>query len=500
MTFPKGLIVSSQALEGNPFRNSELLAIMAEAAVLGGAAAIRANGVEDITAMRKRVSVPIIGIDKKKDTSGRTVITPDFEGVKRIAEAGANIIAMEVVDYPSDIREDRKELIRRIHEELGLLVMADISTLKEACDAAMMGADAISTTLAGYIPGALHTEESLYEPDFDLLRKIKEKNLPCTLVAEGRIWDKEAMAQAFRCGADAVVIGKAITNPMAITRYFNSVVPRCDTEVPFVTTESVNPETAGISAGTTEEILHMINREDSKVPSIVASNIPRIADLVDKAVECVNNGGHIVYCGAGTSGRLAVADAAECPPTYGLNPDTIRAVIAGGSKAIVIASEGCEDSVEKGAAAFCENGCTGKDFVIGISAAGRAPFVLSFMNEAKKNGCTVGALVNNLNTEMAEAADIAVELLTGAEAIKGSTRMKAGTSQKLTLNMFSTAVCIKLGCTYRNYMVNMIPSNSKLRKRAATMICELTGMKDEDAVQLLEKHSYDIRAALKEVL
>jgi D-3-phosphoglycerate dehydrogenase len=122
--FPRGLIVSSQALEGNPFRNSEYLAVMAEAAVLGGAVAIRANGVEDITEMRRRISVPIIGIDKKKDSSGRTVITPDFEGAKRVIEAGATIIAMDVTDYPSDIAEDRKTLIDRIHNELGLMVMA----------------------------------------------------------------------------------------------------------------------------------------------------------------------------------------------------------------------------------------------------------------------------------------------------------------------------------------------------------------------------------------
>ena len=132
MNFPTGLIVSAQALEGNPFRNSEALGLMAEAAALGGAVAIRANGVDDISAMRRRISIPIIGIDKRKDSSGRTVITPDFEGAKRIFEAGANIIALDATFYPSDITEDRRELIKRIHEELGALVMADISTLEEA--------------------------------------------------------------------------------------------------------------------------------------------------------------------------------------------------------------------------------------------------------------------------------------------------------------------------------------------------------------------------------
>jgi putative N-acetylmannosamine-6-phosphate epimerase len=224
--FPKGLIVSSQALEGNPLRNSEYLAVMAEAAVLGGAKAIRANGVQDISAMRKRFSAPIIGIDKKKDSSGRTVITPDFEGAKQIAQAGATIIAMDVTDYPSDIAEDRKVLIDRIHNELGLMVMADISTLSEAKKASDMGVDAVSTTLAGYVPGALHTEEELYKPNLELVKQISELKLPCALVVEGRIWEREDLIKAFALGADAVVIGKAITNPMAITKYFLSGVPK----------------------------------------------------------------------------------------------------------------------------------------------------------------------------------------------------------------------------------------------------------------------------------
>ena len=223
--FPKGLIVSAQALEGNPFRNSEYLAVMAEAAVLGGAVAIRANGVEDISEMRKRISVPIIGIDKKKDSNGRTVITPDFDGAKCIAEAGATIIAMDVTDYPSDISDDRKTLIDRIHTELGLMVMADISTAAEAKKAADMGVDAVSTTLAGYVPGALHSADELYTPNFELVETIASMNLPCSLVVEGRIWEKADLERAFALGADSVVIGKAITNPMAITKYFLSGVP-----------------------------------------------------------------------------------------------------------------------------------------------------------------------------------------------------------------------------------------------------------------------------------
>ena len=223
--FPKGLIVSSQALEGNPLRNSEYLAVMAQAAAFGGAKAIRANGVEDIREIRKRTDLPIIGIDKRKDGSGRTVITPDFAGAQRIKEAGATIIALDVTDYPSDITEDRATLIRRIHEELGMMVMADISTAEEAVKAAQMGVDAVSTTLAGYIPGALHTDGELYVPNFALIQEIADRQLDCVLVAEGRIWERDDLAKAFALGAQAVVIGKAVTNPMAITKYFLSAVP-----------------------------------------------------------------------------------------------------------------------------------------------------------------------------------------------------------------------------------------------------------------------------------
>lgn len=224
MTFPKGLLVSCQALEGNPFRDSELLAVMAKAAELGGAKAIRANGVEDIRAIRKQVSIPIIGINKKKDSSGRTVITPDLAGVQEIIEAGADIIALDATVYPGDIREDPYELIGRIHDTFGVPVMADISTLQEACLAAEAGADAVSTTLAGYVPGALHTAEELYTPDFGLLEEILALKLPLTIVAEGRFWRREDVEKAFEMGIDAIVIGKAISNPMAITRYYNACI------------------------------------------------------------------------------------------------------------------------------------------------------------------------------------------------------------------------------------------------------------------------------------
>lgn len=218
--FPKGLIVSSQALEGNPMLDPEKLASMAEAAAIGGAAALRVNGAEVVSLLAERVNVPIIGINKVKDETGRTVITPNFALAKEIVDAGASIVALDATFYPSSLREDLQELIERIHTELGAMVMADISTPEEAEAAALAGADAVSTTLAGYVPGALHTAEELYTPNYEIIKRIAAKKLPVTLVAEGRFWKPEDVVEGMNCGADAVVIGKAITNPMAITRYF----------------------------------------------------------------------------------------------------------------------------------------------------------------------------------------------------------------------------------------------------------------------------------------
>lgn len=224
--FPKGLIVSSQALKGNPMLDDEKLVSMAEAAAIGGAAALRVNGPQIVKKLRQRVDIPIIGINKVQDETGRTVITPNFALAKEVADAGADIIALDALFYPSSLKEDLKTLIERIHTELGVMVMADISTPEEAEAAALAGADAVSTTLAGYVPGALHTAEELYTPNFDIISEIAKKKLPVTLVAEGRFWNPQDVVKAYSLGADAVVIGKAITNPMAITKYFVSEIER----------------------------------------------------------------------------------------------------------------------------------------------------------------------------------------------------------------------------------------------------------------------------------
>jgi len=223
--FPKGLIVSSQALAGNPMLDTDKLASMAEAAAIAGASALRVNGIDVVRELRKRVNIPIIGINKVKDETGRTVITPNFKLAKEVMDAGADIIAVDAVFYPSTIKEDLRELTAKIHAE-GKMVMADISTADEAEAAAAAGVDAVSTTLAGYVPGALHTEDELYTPNYEIIKEIAARKLPLTLVAEGRFWRPEDVVKAYNLGADAVVIGKAITNPMAITKYFLKTIEK----------------------------------------------------------------------------------------------------------------------------------------------------------------------------------------------------------------------------------------------------------------------------------
>ncbi len=267
-----------------------------------------------------------------------------------------------------------------------------------------------------------------------------------------------------------------------------------------MSTEMINPDTVRISEVGTEEILRLINNEDKKVPDIVAACIPDIAKLVEEGVKALSSGHRIIYCGAGTSGRLGVVDSAECPPTYGLDPSSFTAIIAGGPGAVFRAAEGCEDSREKGVEAFENAKCTAGDLVIGISVSGQAPFVCAFMEEAAKAGCTVGAIVNNADCPMSKLTELLVFADTGAEVVMGSTRMKGGSSQKMILNMFSTAVCIRMGYVYKNFMVNMQVSNSKLRRRAIFIMKNAVGVDEGNAVRLLENNAWYVRGAVEQAI
>lgn len=498
MKLQRGLIVSSQALDGNPLKNSESLAVMAEAAAIGGAVAIRANGFLNILAMKNRVKIPIIGIHKMIDKEGTTIITPTFDAASEAARAGAEVIALDATFRTSEIKEDTEALIARIHNELGLEVMADISTLEEALNAEKIGADYVSTTLSGYTKDRPYKSYEKYLPDFSLIKKILDSGIGIPVIAEGRFWRPEDLRFALKMGVHAIVIGKAITNPMAITTYFCQAASEAlAADGDWVKTEERNEKTVDIDRASTWDVLRQINEEDAVVADKVREKLDDIAAVVDVIVPNFKKGGRVLYCGAGTSGRLAVADAAECGPTYGVY-NRVIASIAGGRDAVFAPSEDFEDSYEAGMNAARELGMGALDVAIGISANGNAAYCLGFVAYAKSVGCKTVAIVNNLGTRLAEVCDYKIELLTGAEVIKGSTRMKAGTSQKMVLNMMSTAIFIRSGYVKSNLMVNLKANNKKLRKRAMAMLTILTEESESVCRAALEKHDWSVADALKE--
>ena len=240
-------------------------------------------------------------------------------------------------------------------------------------------------------------------------------------------------------------------------------------------TETNNPATAGISGCSTLEMVRLINQEDKKVAQAVERELPHIAEAIDEAAARLARGGRLFYVGAGTSGRLAVVDASECPCTYGVSPDMVQAVLAGGLEGIGDAARGDEDNTEMGGEDLRRRQLTARDVVVGITASGRTPYVLGAVRYAAQVGAFTIGLCSNPDTAVSHLAALTIAPITGPEAIEGSTRMKSGTAQKMVLNMLSTGVMIRLGKVYGNRMVQMVASNEKLRLRAARMVSEVTG-------------------------
>lgn len=243
-------------------------------------------------------------------------------------------------------------------------------------------------------------------------------------------------------------------------------------------TEQRNHETKEISSASTREMLEMINREDQKVAGCVYQVLDAVADAVDSIVPKMRKGGRIVYVGAGTSGRLGYMDAAECPPTYGVASDTVSCVMAGGRDAVFSAREGVEDCPDQAVADLKEHGLTALDTVIAISASGRTPYCVGALDYAREIGAGAIAVACNPGSVMGRHADIKIEPDTGCEVIMGSTRMKAGTAQKMILNMISTSVMVRLGRTCSNLMVCLHCKNEKISNRIVRLFQEATGCKD----------------------
>ncbi|QWF81395.1 N-acetylmuramic acid 6-phosphate etherase [Amycolatopsis sp. CA-230715] len=264
-------------------------------------------------------------------------------------------------------------------------------------------------------------------------------------------------------------------------------------------TEQRNPRTTDIDLMSTVGILGMINAEDRRVPDAVNAVLPRIANAVDYAVEALRGGGRVHYVGAGTSGRLATLDAAELVPTYNVPPDWFVAHHAGGARALRQAVENAEDDAKAGAAEMREHVRPG-DFVLGLTASGRTPFVLGALEAASRLGARTGLVSGNPGAVKPAGVDVLIAVDTGPEAIAGSTRMKAGTAQKIVLTAFSTATMIRLGRTYSNLMVSMRATNAKLRGRTLRILREATGMSPQDCSDALEAADGDLKVALVHLL
>lgn len=250
-------------------------------------------------------------------------------------------------------------------------------------------------------------------------------------------------------------------------------------------TEARNPQTMELDSMTPLEIVTAMNREDARVPESIRPQLPNIARCVAWATEAIRSGGRLIYMGAGTSGRLGVLDAVECPPTFGVSPDVVVGLIAGGERAFVRAVEGAEDSRELGKADLEAIGLTQKDLVVGIAASGRTPYVLGGLAYANSLGCKTAAISCNPGSAVGKEARLAIEVAPGPECLTGSTRLKAGTAQKLILNMISTATMVGCGKAYSNLMVDVMQTNEKLVVRAQNIVIEATGVSRDSAKEAI---------------
>ena len=268
-------------------------------------------------------------------------------------------------------------------------------------------------------------------------------------------------------------------------------------EQKLLKTEMRNPDTTYIDRMTTAEMLECIQRENEKAVLSLRGALDKIEIACDIIAKKLFDGGRLIYVGAGTSGRLGVLDASECPPTFGVPRDMVVGIIAGGEKCMFQAAESAEDSYESGINDLKDKNLTKNDVVVGISAAGNAQYVVGALDFANELGCETIGITSNEGTLITKSAKISIITDTGAEVVTGSTRMKAGTAQKLILNMLSTVAMIKLGNVYENLMINLRPTNDKLTLRMVRIVTEISEVSEEEARNLLEKSNWNIRAAVQ---
>lgn len=265
-------------------------------------------------------------------------------------------------------------------------------------------------------------------------------------------------------------------------------------------TETRNPDTMHLDEMSALEIVTAMNREDRKVPEGIEPVLPQIAAVVETVEAAFRNGGRLFYLGAGTSGRLGVLDASECPPTFGVEPGMVVGLIAGGDRALRFPIEGAEDSRELGRKDLEEHDLCAKDVVVGIAASGRTPYVLGALDYARSIGCKTAAIACNKGSAVGQAADIAIEAQVGPEVLTGSTRLKAGTAQKMILNMITTGAMVRIGKAYQNLMVDVVQSNEKLETRAENIVMAATGVERSQARQTIDAAGGKVKLAITMIL
>lgn len=264
--------------------------------------------------------------------------------------------------------------------------------------------------------------------------------------------------------------------------------------------ETRNADTIDLDSLSTLEMVTKFNDQDATVAAAVRRTLPQVAQAVDAAAASLQEGGRLIYMGAGTSGRLGVLDASECPPTFGVPHGLVVGVIAGGPGALLKAVEGAEDDEQLGVSDLQALKLTPQDMVVGLAASGRTPYVIGALRFARQSGCRTAAISCNPNSPIAHEAAIAISPVVGPEALTGSTRLKSGTAQKLVLNMISTGAMVKIGKVYQNLMVDMQATNVKLVDRACRMVCQATGCEREEAERALRQTAYEVKTAILMVL
>ena len=271
-------------------------------------------------------------------------------------------------------------------------------------------------------------------------------------------------------------------------------------ELSKLITEQRNPASINLDQMATMEILQTINNEDKLVANAVEMILPQIEIVTDKIVEAIENGGRLIYIGSGTSGRLGMIDASECPPTFMISPEKVQTVMAGGNEAFFRAVENAEDNDLQGELDLKSRNLSKNDIVIGITASGRTPYPIGGVKYAKQVGAFTVGLTSNKNSIINQNTDIGIEVIVGPEVLTGSTRMKAATAHKMILNMISTAAMVKLGKVYENLMVDLHASNFKLKERAKKIVMEITNVSYEEAQEKLEQTNYEVKPALIMIL